>query len=220
MDVRTILSRIDHTMLNPTAALMDIERHCNEALQYKTAAAYIPPCYVLRVKQVFGDALNVGTTIGFPLGFVPSGIKVEETMLAMSDGADEIDMVINICDVKNGAYDNVMAEIKAVRGCSHGKILKVIVETCYLTEQEKIELCRIVTDTGVDYIKTSTGLGPAGAALEDIELFRKHIGPDVKIKAAGGIRTLSDIEAYINAGCDRIGSSTAVALFKELGAIS
>lgn len=219
MDVRSIISRIDYTLLKPTATLVEVEQLCNEAMLYKTACVCVPPCYVQRIKQTFSSKLNICTVVGFPFGYSPTGIKVEETLLAVSDGADEIDMVINICDLKNGDLYKVASDIKAVRASCYGKVLKVIVETCYLSEEEKIKLCETVTTSGADYIKTSTGFGPTGAALADVRLFREHIGPGVKIKAAGGIKTLSEIEAYINNGCDRVGSSGAIAMLKELGAI-
>jgi deoxyribose-phosphate aldolase len=158
--------------------------------------------------------------IGFPLGYSPTAIKVEEAMAALADGAGELDMVINICELKNGAYNQVLSDIMAVRAICRGRVLKVIAETCYLTGAEKNTLCDIVTASGADYIKTSTGFGPAGAVLSDIELFRERLGPGVRIKAAGGIKSLGELEDFINAGCDRVGTSGAVALLRELGVIS
>ena len=174
------------------------------------ASVCIPPNYIRRVHDAYGETLDICTVIGFPLGYSVTSAKVEEARQAVADGAREVDMVINITDVKNGDYDKVEDEIRAVRKVCEGKILKVIIETCYLTTEEKIAMCRAVTAAGADYIKTSTGFGSAGAALEDIELFKKYIGPDVKIKAAGGIRTREAMEAFIEAGCDRIGSSSAM----------
>ncbi|MBQ8304609.1 MAG: deoxyribose-phosphate aldolase [Blautia sp.] len=211
MTTQEILSHIDHTQLKAFAAWEDIEKLCREALSLHTASVCIPPAYIGRIRENF-PSLTICTVIGFPLGYQASEVKACETERALEDGADEIDMVINIGDVKNGDFDAVEAEIRTLRKITEGKILKVIIETCYLTEEEKIRLCEIVTRTGADYIKTSTGFGTAGASLADIELFKKHIGPDVKIKATGGIRTREDAEAYLAAGCDRIGSSSGAAI--------
>ena len=179
---------------------------------HKTASVCILPSYVKLAKEKF-PSLNVCTVIGFPLGYSTTAVKVFETEDAVKNGADEIDMVINIGDVKNGSFDKVTEEISAVRKAAEGKILKVIIETCYLTEEEKIRLCKCVTDGGADYIKTSTGFGTAGAQKEDIVLFKNNIGKDVKIKAAGGIRTKEAMEEFIELGCDRIGTSGANLLF-------
>ncbi|MBE6080296.1 MAG: deoxyribose-phosphate aldolase, partial [Veillonella sp.] len=167
------------------------------------------------VYEKYGEAINICTVIGFPLGYMTTAVKVAETKQAVADGASEIDMVINLGMVKNGHYANVVEEIKAIKEACDNKVLKVIIETCYLTEAEKIALCQAVTDGGADYIKTSTGFGTAGATLEDVLLFKEHIGPNVKIKAAGGIRSIEDMTAYLAAGCDRIGASAAVGLLSN-----
>ena len=207
-----ILSHIDHTVLKPDAKWEDVQQICEEALTYHTASVCIPSYYVLRAKSKF-PALNVCTVIGFPLGYQPASVKQFETAEAVSDGADEIDMVINISALKNGDDSVILDEIKAVRAACSEQILKVIVETCYLTEDEKIRVCKLVTAGGADYIKTSTGFGSAGAQLADIALFRANIGENVKIKAAGGIRTREQMEAFLEAGCERIGCSAARILF-------
>ncbi|MHB9291322.1 deoxyribose-phosphate aldolase [Hollandina sp. SP2] len=207
-----ILSHIDHTLLKASASWEEISALCNEAVQYKTASVCIPPSYVKRAHETYGNTLTLCTVIGFPLGYSVAAVKAVETEQALADGAAEIDMVINMGDVKNRRFDLVLDEITTLKKTLGDRILKVIVETCYLTVEEKIRLCELVSNAGADYIKTSTGFGPAGAALEDIHLFKKHISPQVKIKAAGGIRTREDLEAFLNAGCCRIGTSSAVAL--------
>jgi deoxyribose-phosphate aldolase len=204
-----ILNRIDHTLLKAASSWAEIAKLCGEGIDWKTASVCIPPSYVKQVFRVYGKRIPVCTVIGFPLGYSITDVKIREAEEALKDGADELDMVINIGDVKNGAYDKVLAEISALKKTAGTKILKVIVETCYLTQDEKIRLCQIVTEAGADYIKTSTGLGPSGAAMEDIFLFKEHIGSSVKMKAAGGIRTREDMEKYISAGCARIGTSSA-----------
>jgi len=208
MEISEILGYIDHTKLSAAASWTEIEQLCKEALEYRTASVCIPPCYVKRVREAF-PKLNICTVIGFPLGYMTTRAKAFEAADAASDGADEIDMVINLCEVKNGNFDAVKNDIAAVRAAVPDKLLKVIIETCYLTEDEKIRLCEIVTETGADYIKTSTGFGTAGAQKADITLFKAHIGENVKIKAAGGIRTKEDMEDYIALGCSRIGTSGA-----------
>ena len=208
MNIPEILAHVDHTQLKAFASWEDIDRLCREAEELHTASVCVPPCYISRIRKAYPD-LTICTVVGFPLGYSVTEAKEAETRKAVEDGADEVDMVINISDVKNGDYDAVLREIKALRKLTEGKILKVIIETCYLTEEEKIRLCGIVTEAGADFIKTSTGFGTAGATLEDIALFKEHIGPDVRMKAAGGIRTREDMEAYLALGCDRIGSSSA-----------
>ena len=208
MNASEILKHVDHTQLKAFATWEDIDKLCNEAVALHTASVCVPPCYIKRIRQAYPD-LCICTVVGFPLGYSVHEAKEAETKKAIEDGADEVDMVINISDVKNGDYDAVLNEIKALRALTEGKILKVIIETCYLTDEEKIKLCGIVTEAGADYIKTSTGFGTAGATLEDIAIFKANIGPDVKMKAAGGIRTKEAMEAYLEAGCDRIGSSSA-----------
>ena len=207
-----ILSRIDHTLLKMTASWQEIKTLCDEAVRFKTASVCIPPCYVKPVSEEYGNDPVIATVIGFPLGYSITAAKVLETERAVLSGASEIDMVINIGDVKNSRFDFVLEEIKLVKKVCGGKLLKVIIETCYLSEEEKIRLCEIVTEAGADFIKTSTGFGTAGATLADVELFKKHIGSNVKIKAAGGVKTREDLEAFINAGAARIGTSSAVKL--------
>lgn len=209
-----ILSHIDHTVLKADAKWEDIAQICEEALQYHTASVCIPAWYVARAKKTYPE-LNVCTVVGFPLGYTESAAKAKEAELALAAGAAEIDMVINIAALKNGDDAAVLDDIRALRTACGSAILKVIVETCYLTEDEKIRVCRLVTEGGVDYIKTSTGFGSAGAQLEDIALFKKYIGANVKIKAAGGIRTREQMTAFLDAGCDRIGCSAARILFDE-----
>jgi deoxyribose-phosphate aldolase len=206
-----ILKRIDHTLLKMTASWEEIKTLCDEAVKFKTASVCVPPSYVKPIHNEFKD-LNICTVIGFPLGYSITAAKVLEAERAILSGANEIDMVINVGDVKNGNFDFVLEEIKLIKKSCDEKILKVIIETCYLTEDEKIRLCKIVTDAGADFIKTSTGFGTAGATLADIQLFKKHIGAGVKIKAAGGVKTREDLETFINAGAERIGTSSAVKL--------
>ena len=212
MEERDILKLIDHTQLQPNATWEDIVSLCDEAVKYGTATVCIPATYLKRVHDKYGDNLKLCTVIGFPLGYNSANSKVTEAKDAIADGAEEIDTVVNISDVKNHRYDEVKKELEMIRKACGDKLLKVIIETCYLTEDEKVELCKIVTDVKADYIKTSTGFGTAGATLADIELFKKNIGPDVKIKAAGGIRTIEDALAYAEAGCSRIGSSKVAPL--------
>jgi deoxyribose-phosphate aldolase len=209
VDIQNLWSYIDHTLLKPAATWEEIQSVCAEALEKKAASVCIPPSFVSRARETFGK-LNICTVIGFPLGYQTTRIKVEEAKAAIAEGAGEVDMVINLGDVKAGNFDAVTKEIAAVRSTAAGKILKVIVETCYLTEEEKIALCGCVTRAGADYIKTSTGFGSTGAVLEDVRLFAQHIGPGVKIKAAGGVSTLEELEAFIAAGSSRIGTSRGV----------
>lgn len=212
MEAKEIFQHVDHTLLKPYAAWEDIKKLCEEAIQYETASVCIPPCYIKRVKDSFGENLNVCTVVGFPLGYSTTKAKLAETGQALKDGASEIDMVVNISDVKNGDMDKVKAEIAALKKECGKSVLKVIIETCYLNKEEKIALCRAVTEAGADYIKTSTGFGEGGAALEDIRLFKEYIGKEVKIKAAGGIRTKEDMEAFLQEGCERIGTSSAISV--------
>ena len=212
MTNQEILAHIDHTVLKPDTVWAQVQQICGEAMQYHTASVCIPSYFVAKARKAY-PALNICTVIGFPIGYTPAAAKAAETAEAVKNGADEIDMVINVSALKDGEDDTVLEEIKAVRGACEGKILKVIIETCYLTEDEKIRACRLVTAGGADYIKTSTGFGTAGAVLDDIALFRAHIGENVKIKAAGGIRTREQMEAFLEAGCDRIGCSAARILF-------
>ncbi len=204
-----ILRHIDHTLLKPTATHEQITQLCREAVEYNTASVCIPSCFVAAARGEF-PTLNICTVVGFPLGYCNTAAKCAETHQALKDGADEIDMVVNLTAVKDADWQAVAADIAAVRAECSGHVLKVIVETCYLDETEKTKLCGIVSDCGADYIKTSTGFGTAGATLADVELFKKHIASGVKIKAAGGIRTREDMETFLAAGCERLGSSAAV----------
>ena len=214
MENKEILKHIDHTLLKAYSSFEDIKILCDEAIKNETASVCIPQTYIKRVKDNY-PSLNVCTVIGFPLGYNSTKSKVVEAENAMEDGASEIDMVINISDVKNGDYKKVEEEIKTLRQTCKGKILIVIVETCYLTDDEKIEMCKAVTNAKADYIKTSTGFGTGGAKMEDILLFKKHIGDDVKIKASGGVKSKEDLIAFIEAGCDRIGTSSAVKMLEK-----
>lgn len=215
MDKKEILKRVDHTQLQAYATWEDIVKLCDEAVTYGTASVCVPPTYIKRIHDTYGDKLNICTVVGFPLGYSVTEAKAAETRRAIEDGANEIDMVINISHVKNGMYDAVEEEIRTLKEICKDRILKVIIETCYLTEDEKIAMCRAVTNAGADYIKTSTGFGTDGATLEDVRLFKQHIGSRVKIKAAGGISTVEDLEAFVQEGCDRIGTSRAVGLLKD-----
>ncbi len=215
MNQNELMKHIDHTLLKADCTWNDIVKLCDEAITFQTASVCIPPTYVKRIHDTYGEEINICTVIGFPLGYSVTGSKVTEARQAVSDGANEIDMVINITDVKNELYDKVRNEIALVREACDNHKLKVIIETCYLTDDEKKMMCGIVTETGADYIKTSTGFGSAGATMADIMLMKANIGPNVKIKAAGGITTLEEIEQYIEAGCDRVGTSRAVGLYKQ-----
>ena len=209
-----ILKHIDHTQLKAFAKWEDIEKLCDEAVEYQTASVCIPPTYIKRVHDKYQDRINICTVVGFPLGYSVTSAKVAEVEQALKDGCNEIDMVVNISDVKNGDYDKVEEEIRTLKKTCGNHILKVIIETCYLTEDEKIAMCKAVTNAGADYIKTSTGFGTGGATIEDIRLFKQHIGPDVKMKAAGGVKSKDDLIMFLEAGCDRIGTSSAVGLLK------
>lgn len=213
MTNQEILSHIDHTQLKPFAVWEDIRTLCEEAVRFGTASVCIPPAYIARAHEAFPE-LNLCTVVGFPLGYSVTSAKEAEIRQALSDGANEIDMVVNISDVKDHRYEQVEEEIRALKKCCGSHILKVIVETCYLSEEEKIAMCHAVTNAGADYIKTSTGFGTGGATLEDVRLFKANIGPDVRIKAAGGVRTREDLEAFLAEGCSRIGTSSAVSLLK------
>ena len=215
METKEILSYVDHTQLKAFATWQDIKKLCEEAIAYKTASVCIPPCYVKKVHDEYGEQLNICTVIGFPLGYSVTSAKVEETKVAVAEGAKEIDMVINISDVKNGDYRKVEEEIRAVKAAAGNHILKVIIETCYLTEEEKIAMCKAVTNAGADFIKTSTGFGTGGATIEDVRLMKEHVGKEVRIKAAGGVRSVEDMEAFLKEGCLRIGTSSAIKLIQE-----
>ncbi|MCI9220053.1 MAG: deoxyribose-phosphate aldolase [Lachnospiraceae bacterium] len=215
MTIEEMLGKVDHTQLKAFATWEDIKKLCDEAVKYKTASVCVPPAYVKRIHEAYGEQVNICTVVGFPLGYSVTEAKLAEVRSALADGCNEIDMVVNIGDVKNGDFDKVEAEIRAVKEACGEHILKVIIETCYLTEEEKIAMCKAVTGAGADYIKTSTGFGTGGATRQDVELFGKHIGPDVKIKAAGGVSTLEDLEMFLRLGCGRVGTSRAVGLCGE-----
>lgn len=211
MEKEILYGYVDHTALKAFTTWNEIEQLCQEALAYKMASVCIPSCYIERAHKAF-PALTICTVVGFPLGNANREAKEAETRKAILDGATEIDMVINISDVKNGDHDKITEEIAALKAICGDNILKVIIETCYLTEEEKIAMCRSVTEAKADYIKTSTGFGTGGATLEDVKLLKAHVGPAVKVKAAGGVRTQADMEAFIEAGADRIGTSGAIAM--------
>ncbi|HCL00955.1 MAG TPA: deoxyribose-phosphate aldolase [Lachnoclostridium phytofermentans] len=215
MEKKEIFKTVDHTLLTQTATWQDIKQICDDAITYQTASVCIPPSFVKRVKEYVGDRMAVCTVIGFPNGYNTTYVKVMETKEAIDNGADEIDMVINLGDVKDGKFDEVLEEIRQIKKACGDKILKVIIETCLLTEQEKITMCDVVTKSGADYIKTSTGFSTAGATFEDIELFSKHVGEDVKMKAAGGIASFDDAIRFIDLGASRLGTSRIVKLAKN-----
>ena len=215
MNVKDILARCDHTLLSQTATWEDIRVICDDGLKYKTASVCIPPSFVKRAKEYVGDSLKICTVIGFPNGYSTTAVKLFETEDALKNGADEIDMVINIGELKAGNYAVVEGEIRAIKSVCKDKVLKVIVETCLLTKEEKIKMCEIVTASGADYIKTSTGFSKSGATFEDIMLFKEHVGDGVKIKAAGGISSIEDAERFISLGADRLGTSRIVKIVKE-----
>ena len=215
-ELKNILSRVDHTLLSQTATWAEIKGVCDDGMKYHTASVCIPASYVKQAKQYVGDKLPICTVIGFPNGYDTTAAKCFEAADAVKNGASEIDMVINIGWVKDGLYDRVLEEIKAVKEHCGGKLLKVIIETCKLTDAEKIEMCRVVSKSGADYIKTSTGFGGGGATREDVALFAKHVGPNVKIKAAGGIANLQDAEDFINLGASRLGTSRIVKAVKAM----
>ena len=214
MDVKEILSHVDHTLLKQTSTWEDIKEICDDAVKYGTASVCIPASYVKQAADYLGDKMAVCTVIGFPNGYSTTAVKEFETKDALANGAKEIDMVINIGWLKDKKYDLIENEIKILKGACGENILKVIIETCFLTEEEKIKMCEIVTAAGADYIKTSTGFGDGGATFDDIELFSKHIGPNVKMKAAGGISSLEDAEKFLSLGADRLGTSRIVKIVK------
>ncbi len=207
-----ILKYVDHTLLKQTATWEQIRKLCEEGMEYHTASVCIPPCFVKRAKEYVKDKLPICTVIGFPNGYMTTKIKVAETEDAVENGADEIDMVIHLGMVKEGRYQDILDEIRQIKKASKGKILKVIIETCLLTEDEKIKMCEIVTESGADYIKTSTGFSTAGATFDDVELMKKYVGKNIKIKAAGGISSLEDAERFLKLGAQRLGTSRFIAL--------
>ncbi len=215
MDIEKILRCVDHTELKVTATMSDIINLCDDAVRYNTASVCIAPCFVKGAKDYLKDKKSICTVIGFPNGYNNTKTKIFETAQALSDGADEIDMVANIGDIKSGGYNFVLNEIKEIKKICDKKILKVIIETCLLTDEEKINMCKIVSESGADFIKTSTGFSTGGATIEDIILMKNNIFGGVKIKAAGGIKTLEDAELFLNSGASRLGTSRIVKLVKE-----
>ncbi|MDD6794062.1 MAG: deoxyribose-phosphate aldolase [Clostridiaceae bacterium] len=215
MDIKKILNTCDHTLLGVTSTWEEIKEICDDGIKYETASVCIPPSFIKRAKEYVGDKLALCTVIGFPNGYNTTAVKVFEAKDAIANGADEIDMVINLGYVKEKNFEAVENEIKALKEACGSKILKVIIETCFLTEEEKIKMCEVVTNAGADFIKTSTGFGTAGATKEDLILFTKHIGPNVKIKAAGGVKDLKTAEEFIEIGSSRLGTSRIVKIVKN-----
>ena len=216
MDHKELLKRVDHTLLSPTATWEQVQKLCDEGLAFQTASICIPPRYVSRAADYIGQRL-ICTVVGFSNGYTTPEVKVFETEDAIRNGADEIDMVMNLGLAKSGDWEGILTEIRAVKASCSGHILKVIVEACQLTQEEKIAACRIISMSGADFIKTSTGFSTGGATVEDVKLFRERISPDVRIKAAGGIRTFQQAQAMLDAGADRIGASALVGLFQQEG---
>lgn len=214
MELSKILTHVDHTLLKQAATWEDMKIICDDAVKYKTASVCVPPSFVKRCSDYCGDKMKICTVIGFPNGYNTTAVKVFETADAVKNGADEIDMVINLGALKEKRFDDVLNEIKEIKKACDGRILKVIIETCFLTEEEKIKMCRLVTEAGADFIKTSTGFGTDGATFDDIKLFSENIGENVKMKAAGGIKTLDDAEKFLALGAERLGTSRIVALAK------
>jgi len=215
MDVKQILSHCDHTLLGQTATWGEIRQTCDDALKFGCATVCIPPAYVRSAAEHVCDAIRICTVIGFPNGYETTRVKVFETEEAVRCGADEIDMVLHLGWIKDKRWDQIQSEIRTVKASCAGRVLKVIVEACLLTEEEKRKLCEVVTLSGANFIKTSTGFSTGGAAVEDVGLFQKYLGPGVKIKASGGIRTLEKAQALLDAGADRLGASALVGLVKE-----
>jgi deoxyribose-phosphate aldolase len=215
MNNQEILKHVDHTLLTQTATWEEIRQICDDAIHYGTASVCIPAAYVKQAKEYVQDKMAVCTVIGFPNGYATTACKEFETKDALANGADEIDMVINIGWVKDGKFDAVEEEIRTLKKACGNHILKVIIETCLLTDDEKVKMCQVVTRAGADYIKTSTGFSTAGATFADVELFAKHIGPNVKIKAAGGISSMEDAEKFLSLGADRLGTSRIIKIVKQ-----
>ena len=214
MDHKEILAKVDHTLLKQTASWDQIKEICDDAMFYHTASVCIPPCYVKKAKEYVKDRMRICTVIGFPNGNTTTACKAFETKEALDNGADEIDMVINVGALKAKDYDYVEGEIRTLKGICGSRVLKVIIETCLLPDDEKIKMCELVTSAGADFIKTSTGFSTAGATLEDVKLFAEHVGPGVRIKAAGGISSFDDAEAFIKLGASRLGTSRLVKIEK------
>lgn len=216
MNKQDILSKVDHTLLKQTATWEQIRIICDEGAENRTASVCIPPCFVKQAQEYVQGKVAICTVIGFPNGNMSTASKVFETEDAVKNGADEIDMVINIGDVKSGNYKKVLEEICAIKEACNGRLLKVIIETCLLTDEEKIKMCEVVTKSGAEYIKTSTGFSTAGATFEDVKLMREHVGTHVKVKAAGGISSVEDAEKFLALGADRLGTSRLIPLLRNL----
>lgn len=216
MDIKEILKKCDHTLLRVDCKGEEIRKLCDQAIKYSCASVCIPPCHVAGAKRYVGDKLKICTVIGFPNGYNTSAVKAFEAADAVKNGADEVDMVINLSMVKDGCWDLVEKDIKAVRDAVPETLLKVIIECCLLTEEEKIKMCEVVTSAGAEYIKTSTGFSKGGATCEDVKLMREHCPSSVKVKAAGGIASLQDAEDFIDLGAERLGTSRVVKLAMEL----
>lgn len=215
MEIKEILSKCDHTLLTQTATWDEIKAICDDGIKYQTASVCIPPCYVKRASEYANGRVKICTVIGFPNGYNTTAVKEFETKDAIANGADEIDMVINIGELKAGNYDYVENEIRTLKNACGEKILKVIIETCLLTDEEKVKMCELVTKAGADFIKTSTGFSKAGATFADIELFAKHVGKNVRMKAAGGISSIEDAEKFVELGASRLGTSRIVKIVKK-----
>ena len=215
MDIKEILSKVDHTLLSQSATWEEIKAICDDGIKYGCASVCIPPSYVKKAKEYVGNSLKICTVIGFPNGYNTTAVKCFEAAEAVKEGADEIDMVINIGMLKDKKYDDILSEIKAVKESCNGKLLKVIIETCLLTDEEKIRMCEIVSESGADYIKTSTGFSTGGATREDIALFNANVKPHLNIKAAGGIASLEDAEDMLSLGANRLGTSRIVKIVKK-----
>ncbi len=215
MTQKDILAKVDHTLLAQTATWEEIRQICDDGMRYETASVCIPPSYVEQAKNYVGDRLKICTVIGFPNGYNTTAVKEFETKDALKKGADEIDMVINLGWVRDGRFDLVEKEIRTLKDACGGNVLKVIIETCLLTEEEKVKMCEVVTNSGADFIKTSTGFSTSGATFADVALFKEHVGPQVKIKAAGGISSFADAEKFVELGADRLGTSRLVKIMKQ-----
>lgn len=215
MTQKDILAKVDHTLLAQTATWEEIRQICDDGMRYETASVCIPPSYVEQAKNYVGDRLKICTVIGFPNGYNTTAVKEFETKDALKKGADEIDMVINLGWVRDGRFDLVEKEIRTLKDACGGNVLKVIIETCLLTEEEKVKMCEVVTNSGADFIKTSTGFSTSGATFADVALFKEHVGPQVKIKAAGGISSFADTEKFVELGADRLGTSRLVKIMKQ-----
>ena len=217
MDIREILKKCDHTLLKQEATWADIKAILDDGIRFETASACIPASYVEQAKKYVGDRLQICTVIGFPNGYSTTPVKVMETMDAVKNGADEIDMVLNIGWLKDKKYDEILAEINLIKAACQGRILKVIIETCLLTDDEKVKMCEIISDSDADFIKTSTGFSTGGATKEDVALFKAHVTNGKHIKAAGGIASIQDAEDFINLGAERLGTSRIVKIVKTEG---